>query len=441
MKQFTLPYLLLLWLAAVQLSGCAWKSHAINTYPEIIARSASNNSEEWKAVQQRYTSYMEALTKNKDDNRTKIKLAELYLAESRMSGNPGYYNEAVLQVVDDILNAPTVGDDVHYSALTYKATTLLSLHRFEEARVLAEKALQLNPYEADIYGALVDAHVELGQYDKAVRYCDKMMAIRPDIRSYSRVSYLRQINGDIPGAKAAMRLAVEAGAQGQENTEWARVQLGNLYLQTGHADTATMLFESSLFARAGYAPAEIGLAKAKAQQKKWEEAINHAKNAIRIHAESSYVSLLAQLYGWSGNATKAKQTHVEVLALIQETEKDNKKTAAAWHNGNRELAEAYYHAGQYPQALQYAVKDWEPRKNNIDANELIARIYVAKQQYPLALQYMQTALATHTKQAAWFQQLAKIYVGMNQNAKAQQYREKAMQINPTASTDLPLALN
>jgi hypothetical protein len=50
-------------------------------------------------------------------------------------------------------------------------------------------------------------------------------------------------------------------------------------------------------------------------------------------------------------------------------------------------------------------------------------------------------LATHTNQAVWFQQLAKIYEGMNQNAEAQQYREKAMQLNPTASTDLPLALN
>ncbi len=43
---------------------------------------------------------------------------------------------------------------------------------------------------------------------------NRMVSIRPDIRSYSRISYLREIHGDIPGAIEAMELAVEAGAPG-----------------------------------------------------------------------------------------------------------------------------------------------------------------------------------------------------------------------------------
>jgi hypothetical protein len=45
-----------------------------------------------------------------------------------------------------------------------------------------------------------------------------MMAIRPDLRSYSRVSYLREIFGDIPGAREAMLMAIQAGYPGQEET-------------------------------------------------------------------------------------------------------------------------------------------------------------------------------------------------------------------------------
>ena len=53
-----------------------------------------------------------------------------------------------------------------------------------------------------------------------------MVDIRPDIRSYSRVSYLREIYGDYPGAIEAMKMAVDAGVAGDEATEWARIQLG-----------------------------------------------------------------------------------------------------------------------------------------------------------------------------------------------------------------------
>jgi hypothetical protein len=39
----------------------------------------------------------------------------------------------------------------------------------------------------------VDGNVEMGNYDSAVAFADKMVALRPDLTSYSRVSYLREI--------------------------------------------------------------------------------------------------------------------------------------------------------------------------------------------------------------------------------------------------------
>jgi hypothetical protein len=54
---------------------------------------------------------------------------------------------------------------------------------------------------------LVDGNVEMGNYATAIEEADKMISIRPDIRSYSRASYLREIHGDYPGAIDAMKLA------------------------------------------------------------------------------------------------------------------------------------------------------------------------------------------------------------------------------------------
>ena len=79
-----------------------------------------------------------------------------------------------------------------------------------------------------------------------------MISIRPDIRSYSRIAYLREIHGDIPGAIEAMKMAVDAGAPGDENTEWCRVQLGKLYEKTGKIKEAEMHYAIALNNRQNY---------------------------------------------------------------------------------------------------------------------------------------------------------------------------------------------
>ena len=49
-------------------------------------------------------------------------------------------------------------------------------------------------------GVRVDALVELGRYAEAVTALQQMVDLRPDLESYSRVSYLRELHGDVPGA-------------------------------------------------------------------------------------------------------------------------------------------------------------------------------------------------------------------------------------------------
>ena len=124
---------------------------------------------------------------------------------------------------------------------------------------IAEKAQKINPYNALIYGILVDGNVEMGNYKAAVENSDKMDSIRPDIRSYSRISYLREIYGDYPGAIEAMKLAVGAGGAGDEPTEWTRIQLARLYENTGDLKNAEMHYMIALDERPGYPYATAGL--------------------------------------------------------------------------------------------------------------------------------------------------------------------------------------
>jgi hypothetical protein len=127
---------------------------------------------------------------------SKLKLSALYLQEARISGNYTYYDMAAMKLVNDVLKK----DANNFEGLTFKALIFLSQHHFAEGLAVAEQVRRLYPYSAHVYGILTDANVELGRYDSALVNIDRMVSIRPDLSSYSRISYQREIHGDNEGA-------------------------------------------------------------------------------------------------------------------------------------------------------------------------------------------------------------------------------------------------
>ncbi len=180
---------------------------------KLLPRKASlAYTKEWQVTQNNAAVLSAKIKNNSADIKSLVALASVYLQEARITGSYEYYNEAALHSIKSILEK----DAKNFDALAMKATVLLSQHQFEDALVLGEQLKKLFPYNAYVYGLLVDANVELGNYAAALEAADKMISIRPDIRSYSRIAYLREIHGDIPGAIEAMKMAVTAGAPGDE---------------------------------------------------------------------------------------------------------------------------------------------------------------------------------------------------------------------------------
>ncbi|MBX7241181.1 MAG: tetratricopeptide repeat protein [Bacteroidia bacterium] len=393
-------------------------------------KSIAGNEQEWEKMQALFKKLSEAINKNPEDNAAKIKLTELYLTEVRITGNSMYYG-AALKVIDNISQDSKASQEHVFLAKSYKSSILLSLHRFSEAKAVAEEARAINDFDSGIYGALVDASVELGNYEEAVKACDKMLAIHPDLRSYSRSSYIRQIYGDNPGAIAAIKLAIQAGPAGSESTEWARVILGDLYLNMGKNDTARMLYETSLQYRPNYASAEIGLAKVGRAERKYDDAIMHCKNAIRSLSESSYVAFLADLYELKGEKDKAKEVREDVLRLLLESEADNEKEGYAKHNGSREIATALMAAGKLDEALKNAQIDLALRPENIDANELIAWIYYLKGDYANAKVCADKMMRMNTQNANLIYKAGMIYEAGGDTAKGKSLKAQAQSINKT----------
>ena len=115
------------------------------------------------------------------------------------------------------------------------------------------------PGVARIYGVIVDAQVELGRYGEAERSLQRMVDLKPNLSSYARVSYFRELHGDLDGALEAMRLAVSAGGDGAENVAYVQTLLGNLEFERGNVSAphgAPTARRSR--ASAGYAAARSG---------------------------------------------------------------------------------------------------------------------------------------------------------------------------------------
>jgi len=169
------------------------------------------------------------LSANPADSRAAVALSEALMRQARVTGNAGLASRALVAL--DAVLAATPND---YLALRERATVYLSMHRFRDALRDAEQARDRQPNDAWNYGAIGDAHLELGDYDDAFAAFDQMARLKPNAASYARVSYARELRGDLDTALRYMTMAAEATSpQDAESVAWHYAQIGHLQLQRG----------------------------------------------------------------------------------------------------------------------------------------------------------------------------------------------------------------
>lgn len=372
--------------------------------PELLERPAAlRNAIEWDRLQSGYMQLSSDLRLNNEEAvEPRIKLAQIFVNEARVTGEHGHYYPAALKMVNEALKLNAGKDaNLEFQALSTKAGVQLSQHEFAEALETAKRAIRLNPHNARIYGALVDANVELGNYDVAVASADKMVSIRPDLRSYSRVSYLREIHGDIEGAATAMISAVKAGAPGYESKAWAQLTLGELYQRYGQPEKARAQFEAILQERPNYPFAIAALGQLELDKGNYAEAEELIQRAADIIPEVGYYMQLATIYKATGREKELKQTEKEILAMLQDD-------VDSGHNMDMEYAAWYRdHFEDYDKALEYAQREYKKRPKNIDVNRMMATIHEAKGEADVARPYVEAAGVTKSKHPEYLALLEK----------------------------------
>lgn len=364
--------------------------------PELLKRpEALQTAMEWDRTQSGYMQRASVLrTENPDAIEPRIDLAKIFVNEARVTGEHGHYYPAALKMLNEALQLNHAGDkdaNLEFDILSTKAGVQLSQHDFADALRTAQQAVAINPYNAQVYGAVVDANVELGNYEAAVAAADKMNEIRPDLRSYSRVSYLREIHGDTDGAIEAMKRAVKAGAPGYESTAWARLTLGELYERYGEPEKAAIQYAAILKERPNYPFAIAAQANLEMEAGNYDEAERLLDEARNIIPEVGYYIQLAELYTLQGREEEVALIEDEIMTMLQED-------VDSGHNMDMEYATLYRdHYEDLDKALEYAEKEYEDRPDNIDVNRLLASIYAKRGDVTKASNHLAKAEATESR--------------------------------------------
>lgn len=388
-------------------------------------------SAEWLDTKKAIENLLANVEANPQDYKSMLALAQAYIQESRVTGDHAYYDKAALEVLNAILE----NESKNFEALCCKATVLLSQHHFAEGLDVARIALPLNPYNAFIYGIMCDANVELGKYDEAVKMADKMVSMRPDIRSYARVSYLREIYGDIPGAIQAIRLAVSAGYPGLEQTEWTRTILAHLYESKGNIDSAGIEYNIALQERPNYAFAIAGLGRIAKDKGNYKEAIGYYEKAKGMISEYSFSDELTDLYKLNNEPDKATKNAQEVITMLSPAS-DVEGESGHGHYADKELAYAYLKMNDTENALKHALLEYERRPDNIDVCETVAWVKYKKGEFAEANKLIDKALRTNSKNPVLLCRAGLIKVKANQMDKGIKLVRQALEQNPFIDIDL-----
>jgi tetratricopeptide (TPR) repeat protein len=390
-------------------------------YELLPRKGAAANSREWNAIKKKSNSLLAALKEDPNDVNASLKLAALYIQEARETGNYMYYDKAAMKSVNKVLQL----DSLNFNGLVYKSLLYLSQHHFAEGLAAAQKARAVNPYNAYVYGLMVDGNVEMGNYDSAVANADKMVSIRPDLTSYSRVSYLREIFGNYKSAIDAMKMAADAGGRGDEHTEWTRVQLASLYEKTGDYKTAEELYRTSLSMRPDYPYALAGLARVAVAANDTKKAIALYEKADGLISDNSIKEELVDLYRQSGQNKKGEDLAKAIIEDLSKDAEAGDKDETIGHYADRELAHAYLQVNNTEKALEHAMLEYNRRPGNIDVNETVAWVYYNKGEYNKALPYIKTALQTNSKNPVLLSRAGLIFLKTGEKEMAKTMLQQA----------------
>ncbi|MCE9671149.1 tetratricopeptide repeat protein [Myxococcus stipitatus] len=245
-----------------------------------------------------------------DDANAQARLAMAWMGEAKRTGESRFVERARLAARRALLVDPE-----QVEALKVE---LLILHQGHQFQALREAALGLtreHPHDAFFHGLLGDALMELGRYDEAAAAYQRMMDLKPSHATYTRVGYLRLLEGDVEGAISVLKLAASSADPMDDDTvARALCELGDAFLAQGSPDVAFDYFTVALSRRPGLDRAHVGRGHVLRARGDDAAAADEFRAAVAARPLATHHALLAEALEAQGLKAQAQVEYGRALA-------------------------------------------------------------------------------------------------------------------------------
>jgi tetratricopeptide (TPR) repeat protein len=349
------------------------------------------------------------------------RLGDLYVQKGRQTGDITYFNLSA-----EALRASLKLEPALAPAHRHLAFVDYALHDFAGAVTESHTAIDIDPMDSYAYGVLGDAQLETGQYDEAARTYSHMIALKPDLYSFSRRSGLETIEGHDQAAIVDLKHAIEIGRDGGEPGEgiaWAQVMLAQDYFLIGNLNLASMQAEAALKTFPGYYRALAILGQVRAAQGRWNEAAEFYRNAMAVIPLPEYAAALSDVYAKMRLTSDSLQER-KLVEFIARLNAINRQLY------NRVLVDYYAdHDLNHDAAVNQAEAEYKVRHDIYGEDALAWSLYRAGDSVR-AMPHTEAAIRFRTTDARLYFHAGMIYAALGRRRQARDSFKRALSINP-----------
>jgi tetratricopeptide (TPR) repeat protein len=340
-------------------------------------------------------------------------LGWLYVAKARASFDPGFY-----KLAEHCALALEVAAPKSPEALLLRGHVLISFHRFAEAEAIAHELVKERTLAFD-YGLLGDALMEQGRLAEAVAAYQRMVDLRPDLQSYSRVAYMRWLKGDLDGAIDVARMAARAASpHDPESGSWSLTRLALYYFQAGSLADAKTACDSALSFSPDYPAALLLRSRTLLDADRVAEAVTLVQRATEINPLPEFQWALTDTLRAAGRAEEAAKVEANLKHTGAQSDPRTFALFLATRGEQTELA------------VQLAQRELQDRAD-IFTHDALAWALATAGRPDEAWPHMEKALAESTMDARLFTHAGVITARLGRTAEAEAWLTKARGLQRT----------
>jgi tetratricopeptide (TPR) repeat protein len=362
-------------------------------------------------------SLQERLRRVPGDWRAYASLGLAYLQKGRLTADPGWYPKAE----GSLERSLDLNSEDNFEAVLGMGVLALGRHDFAGGLDWGRQARRLNPHSADARGVMGDALLELGRYRAAGRAFQAMIDLRPSLSSYARVSFYREVTGDLQGAILAMAEA-KALAATPEDAAWAGFQLGDLYVASNRLGEAARAYRAAAAAAPDAVLPRAGLGRIAAARGRLDRAARRLTEVVRRYPAPELLILLGDIHAAAGQPELARQQYEVVRAM-------ERLFRAGGVDTDLEMALFDADHGSPIQALSRA-RSAHQRRPNVAAADALAWALYANGRFREASRYAEEALRLGTPRALFRFHAGMIELRLGRRDLARRHLDRALAMNP-----------